>query len=77
MGRLEDIVARNRQPYGGVRASVGMIWRGLALLILLGLLIFTDWAIPDAPSPPSAQPPAPAEIRLDGVPILRPAPSPR
>ncbi len=84
MGRLENIIARNRRPHG-FRASVGMLWRGVVFLVLLGLLIFTDWALtddakappPDAKAPPSAQPPEPRERRIDGVPILRPAPRPR
>lgn len=76
MGRLEDIIARNRRPHGGFRASFGMAWRGLVILVILGLLIFTDWALTDGGGGPAARPPDPAERRLDGVPVLRPAPRP-
>lgn len=84
MGRLENIIARNRRPVG-MRATVGMMWRGAFILFILGLLLFTDWALTDeepAPAaPPAAAPPArprdpgprdPAERRIDGVPLLRP-----
>jgi hypothetical protein len=77
VGRLENIIARNRRPHG-FRATVGMLWRGLVILVILGLLIFTDWALTDdAGDPPSARPPDPGERRLDGVPVLRPAGRPR
>ena len=71
MGRLEDIIARNRRPTG-LRASIGFVWRGLFLLFILGALIFTDWALTDeARDPPAPQPVAPGARRLDGVPVLR------
>lgn len=83
MGRLENIIARNRRPVG-FRATVGMVWRGLFILLILGLLLFTDWALtddappaaggsaaPPAASPPPPRPRDPAERRLDGVPMLR------
>lgn len=79
MGRLENIIARNRRPMG-FRATVGFVWRGLFLLFILAALIFTDWALTDeARDPPAPQPPpAPGERRLDGVPVLRsPARGPR
>jgi hypothetical protein len=77
VGRLENIIARNRRPHG-FRATVGMVWRGVLLLLLLGALIFTDWALTgDAGEPSSARPPAPGERRLDGVPVLRPSAPPR
>ena len=77
MGRLENIIARNRRPHG-LRATWGMLWRGLMLLFILALLIFTDWALTDdAGTPPSARPADPGERRIDGVPILRPAPRAR
>lgn len=80
MGRLEDIIARNRQPRG-VRATASMLWRGAVLLLILGLMMFTDWGIPDDPggaSPPAERPAAePAERRLEGVPVLRSPARPR
>jgi hypothetical protein len=80
VGRLEDIIARNRRPHGA-RATFGFLWRGLFLLFILAALIFTDWALTDdgggSASPPSARPPGPGGHRLDGVPMLRPSPHPR
>lgn len=74
VGRLENIIARNRRPHG-FRATVGLAWRGLLLLFLLAALLFTDWALTDGRSEPAAQPPG--EHRLDGVPILRAPAHPR
>jgi hypothetical protein len=45
--------------------------------VILGLLIFTDWALTDGGGGPAARPPDPAERRLDDVPVLRQAPRPR
>jgi hypothetical protein len=71
VGRLENIIARNRRPIGA-RATVGFVWRGLFLLFILAALIFTDWALTDeARDPPAPQPATPDERRLDGVPVLR------
>jgi len=84
VGRLENIIARNRRPHG-FRATLGLLWRGLILIFILGALLFTDWALTDeeraAREQPAARPPAvqplPAERRLDGVPVMRPSPRPR
>jgi hypothetical protein len=71
VGRLENIIARNRRP-NGLRATFGMVWRGLFLLLILGLLIFTDWALTDGGSEaPAVRQPGASERRLDGVPVLR------
>jgi hypothetical protein len=77
VGRLENIIARNRRPVG-FRATAGLLWRGLFLLFILGALIFTDWALTDRSGPaPAARPPSPGEHRLDGVPVLRSPARPR
>ncbi|HWO23847.1 MAG TPA: hypothetical protein VNO30_34130 [Kofleriaceae bacterium] len=74
MGRLENIIARNRRPIGA-RATVGFVWRGLFILFILAALIFTDWALtdeaPDSQGPPAARPASPGERHIDGVPVLR------
>jgi hypothetical protein len=74
VGRLENIIARNRRPVG-VRATIGFVWRGLFILFILAALIFTDWALtdeaPQEPASPAARPVAPGERRIDGVPVLR------
>lgn len=45
MGRFEDIVARNRQPFR-LQGSRAMLLRGLFLVLILGLFLFTKWAMP-------------------------------
>lgn len=42
MGKLDDIVARNRQPFR-LKGSRSLIVRGLFLLLILALFLFTDW----------------------------------
>ena len=68
MGRLENIIARNRRPVG-IRATVGLVWRGLFILFILAALIFTDWALTD--EAPDQRPAPPGERHIDGVPVLR------
>jgi len=86
VGRLENIIARNRRPVG-VRATIGLVWRGLFILFILGALIFTDWALTDGGDgsgsgsggsgggavQPAARPRA-DERRIDGVRVLRTQP---
>lgn len=67
MGRLENIVARNRKRQG-IRATAGFFWRGLIILAILGMWIFTDWGVP---SEPPAQPPGPRERHVDDVRMYR------
>ena len=63
MGRLDNIVQRNKQPFR-LKGSRGMLVRGLFLLLILALFLFSSWAKPPpdnrpginvVPSPP--QPP--------------------
>jgi hypothetical protein len=88
VGRLENIIARNRRPVG-VRATIGLVWRGLFILFILGALIFTDWALTDDSDggsgsggsgsggsgavQPAARP-RPDERHIDGVRVLRTQP---
>lgn len=76
VGRLENIIARNRRPVG-FRATVGLVWRGVFILLILGALIFTDWALTEEePAPAVIQPPPPPrdpnERRVEGIKVLRP-----
>jgi hypothetical protein len=78
VGRLENIIARNRRPVGA-RATFTLVWRGLFLLFILGALVFTDWALTDddggGGDARAIQPvarPRPDEHRVDGVHVLRP-----
>ncbi|MGE0872287.1 MAG: hypothetical protein AB7P03_27255 [Kofleriaceae bacterium] len=71
MGRLENIIARNRRPPRRFhRLTVLIIGGVLAAVILLS--IFTDLAAP--PSRPYQTPsPAPGiDVRLDSVPLAKP-----
>ena len=51
MSRLADIVARNKQPFR-LKGSRAMVLRGLFLLLILALFLFTSWAKP----PPDKRP---------------------
>ena len=68
MGRLENIIARNRRPprrFDRVPIYVG----GLLLLVLLGLLIFTDLAEP--PPDERYREKEPPRDRVDDVKLWR------
>jgi hypothetical protein len=67
VGRLDDIVARNKHPrrFRKMRFPVGLMLSAFVLLILV-LMIFTDLAGTRPPaSPPSG------EKRVDGVILYR------
>ncbi|HEU0036831.1 MAG TPA: hypothetical protein VFQ53_39750 [Kofleriaceae bacterium] len=74
MGRLDDIIRRNR----GERRS-DRIWlyvKGVALLVIIGLIIFSDLALNDeqraakeAADRRAKQPPAP---HVDNIKLYRP-----
>ena len=70
MGRLEDIIQRNRKPRGSVRnrrgLGVGLV--SIILFVVLILLIFTDLAHPpdDEPAPPPTGEHRVRDIRLGG-----------
>lgn len=51
MGRLDNIVQRNKHPWR-LRGTLSFGLRSVFLLVILGLLIFTDWALsPDDDRP--------------------------
>lgn len=65
MGRLEDIVERNRKrPRRRERFELGL--RSIFLLVILGLLLFTDWAL--SPVDTTATPLAPPETPRPAAP---------
>ncbi len=67
MGRLEDIVHRNKHPKRfGERLTVG-IGLGLFVLLVLAMMMFTDWG--ERPADP---PPAPAEPRVHDIKLYTP-----
>lgn len=45
MGRLENIAQRNKQPFR-LKGSRSMLVRGIFLLLILALFLFTRWATP-------------------------------
>jgi hypothetical protein len=76
MGRLEDIVERNRNPRRhrkGGRFPFGLAISAFVLLILI-LVIFTDLGVTPYQPPPKRDP---SEKRVDGVLLYRPHARPR
>jgi hypothetical protein len=51
VGRLDEIVARNKQPFR-LKGTRSLLVRGLFLLLILGLFLFTSWGTP----PPDTRP---------------------
>jgi hypothetical protein len=71
MGRLENIIARNQRPNRPRERLVVTLGFGAIVLLILGLMVFTDLGIP--PDPHSAGAPAAPDRRgkhVDGV-LLR------
>ena len=54
MGRLDDILERNRNPKRTERLTVG-IGVALFLLLIIFLMTFTDLGIPKTAPPPSGK----------------------
>jgi hypothetical protein len=81
VGRLENIIARNQRPRGSRERIAVSIGFGVAILVILALMVFTDLGTP--PVPRSAAPRAPAAgsdhrgQRVDGVLLRSPAPPAR
>jgi hypothetical protein len=79
MGRLENIIARNQRPNRPRERLVVSLSFGAIVLLILGLMVFTDLGLP--PSSPQADQaaPAPAAPRshpgrhLNGVLLRAPA----
>lgn len=65
MGRLEDIVERNKYPRRHRKGSGLTIGVGLALFvfIVIVLMVFTDLGMPKHTSPPPPDPSAPKRVR--------------
>jgi hypothetical protein len=83
VGRLENIIARNQRPNRPrERLVVSLLFGGIVLLIL-GLMVFTDLGLPpDAPKagqavPAHAAPPARTGKHVDGVLLRRHAAAPQ
>lgn len=68
MGRLENIAQRNKYPWK-LRGVLSFGFRSVFLLVILGLLIFTDWALSPADHRPGinivpAKDPAVRDVKL-------------
>jgi hypothetical protein len=59
VGRLEDIIARNRNLKGNRERVMVTIAFGVALLVILALMVFTDLGKP--PPPPRPSDPTPSK----------------
>ena len=51
MGRLEDIIARNRRDGRPSEKTLAGAAIGVFILIILGMMVFTDLGKPPAPTP--------------------------
>lgn len=71
MGRLDDIIDRNKHPgkHRKMPIPVGLMLSAFVLLILV-LMIFTDAAISPTDKPTTAAPPS-GEKRVNGVLLYR------
>ena len=67
MGRLENIIARNRRAGRPPERVVVMIGIGLFVLLILVLAVFTDLGTPPDDSPPLLK----KEPSVDGVQLRR------
>ena len=81
MGRLENIIARNRRPNRPTEKLVVSMVLGLIVLLIIALAVFTDFGLPPGYEAPPAAAPVPAapapgrdHKRVDGV-LLRKAPT--
>ena len=85
MGRLDNIIARNRRPNRLQERVVVSTLLGVIVLVIIALAVFTDLGAPpeaarQAPAAPVA-PARPRGQRVDGIllraPAARPAAAPR
>jgi hypothetical protein len=75
MGRLENIIARNRRPNRPRERLVVSLSFGAILLLILGLMVFTDLGVPPGGSGAGSAPPR-RDKRVDGI-LLRTPPAAR
>lgn len=66
MGRLDDIVERNRNPKRTERLTVS-IGIGLFLLLIIFLMTFTDLGLPKSDESPPTNPQPTTEKRVHDV----------
>ena len=73
MGRLEDIAARNQHPWK-MRGQLSFGLRSLFLLVILGLLIFTDWALSPEDKRPGVDVVPPTTVPRTDIKLWTPPP---
>jgi hypothetical protein len=72
MGRLENIIERNRNPKGNrERIFWGMVF-GIAIIAILWLALFTDLGTPPDPKQDPARTIQPTDKRVDDVKVWSP-----
>jgi hypothetical protein len=75
VGRLEDIVERNRNPTANRERLAVSIGFGVFLLIILGMLVFTNLGKRPTPAAPAATGSSTAhDHHVDGVQLRVPRP---
>ena len=71
MGRLEDVIKRNQRKGRPREHLVVMAGLGVFLLIIIGLMLFTDLGLQKEPEPGPKQP-----LRVNGVQLRSPHATP-
>jgi hypothetical protein len=74
VGKLEDIVARNKQPFR-LQGSRAMILRGVFLLLILAFFLFTSWAKPPPDDRPGINVIVPKDPAVRDVKLYRSPPA--
>jgi hypothetical protein len=68
MGRLDNIIARNKRAMRPKERTLVMMGLGVVLLMLLGLWVFTDLGLPESsPLPVPREKAVRDHERVDGV----------
>jgi hypothetical protein len=74
VGKLEEIVARNKQPFR-LQGTRSMIVRGVFLLLILALFLFTSWASPPPDHRPGINVTVPKDPAVRDVKLYRAPPA--
>jgi hypothetical protein len=79
VGRLENIIARNQRPTGSRERLLVTFGFGIAILVIIALMVFTDLGMPPVPRRAAPAPAAPSSEqrgkRVDGVLLRTPPPA--
>ncbi len=72
MGRLENIIERNRNPKGSRERYIWGFVFGIAIIAILWLALFTDLGKPVAPKQDPARSIQPTDKRVDDIKVWSP-----